>query len=143
MPDDTSRELQTLIDRLQRGEADARRELIGRAYERLRRLAGAMFFRSFPALRGRHEVERVVHDACIRLAQALESVPTPTVADFFRLAARKTHQVLLDMVERHRRLDLREQHAGGRLSGLPPEPSDHSHDPARLALWSEFHGRVA
>jgi RNA polymerase sigma factor (sigma-70 family) len=144
MAEDTNQDLQTLIERLRRGEADARRELIGRAYERLRRLAGAMFHRSFPALRDRHEVESVVHDACIRLVQALESVPTPTVADFFRLAAHKIHQVLLDMVERQRRLALREQQQVRDSSqDQPPEPSDYSHNPADLALWSEFHARVA
>src|SRR5262249_27115438 len=93
MPDDDSVHLQALIDHMNRGDADARRELIGRAYDRLRRLAGAMFHRSFPALKDHHDVESVVHDACLRLVQALDSVATPTVADFFRLAGRKVHQV--------------------------------------------------
>src|SRR5262245_35144694 len=103
MDGDTTERLQSLLDRMNAGDAAARRELIGRAYDRLRLLAGAILNRSFPALRQRHDLDSVLNDSYIRLAQALESVPTPTVADFFRLAARKINHVLLDLIDRHRR----------------------------------------
>jgi RNA polymerase sigma factor (sigma-70 family) len=140
MDGETTLRLQSLLDRMNAGDPTARRELIGRAYDRLRLLAGAILNRSFPALRNRHDLDSVLHDSCIRLVQALESVTTPTVADFFRLAARKINHVLLDLIDRHRR------HPGGLPegpSGLVAEPSDQSHDPARLALWAEFHAQAA
>jgi len=137
--------LQGLLDRMKQGDRAARHELLDRACARLRRLANAMLAGSFPALRGRHELDSVVHEAWLRLLQALEQVEPPTVADFFRLAAHKVRQVLLDMADRQRRRAAREAPA-------PQGDSDtwgfdsvggETFDPARLALWSEFHARVA
>ncbi len=139
MSDDATVQLQLLIDRAGRGDAGARRELLERACARLRRLAATVFYGSFPALRRRHELDSVVHDAWLRLLQALDKTSPPTVADFFRLAAHKVRQVLLDMAERQRRLGGREVLGAGGADG----EAGHTHDPARLALWTEFHERVA
>ena len=144
-PEDASVRLQSLIDRLGRGDAAARRELLDRACNRLRRLAARLMHGSFPALRQHHDLDSVVHETWLRLLQALEKTEPPTVADFFRLAAHKVRQVLLDMADRQRRRVAREAPAlGGDLGfqGLTPEGGQ-SLDPARLALWSEFHARVA
>ena len=67
------------------------------------------------------------------------------MADFFRLAAHKIRQVLLDLAGRERRGAGREFPAGDATSGGGPaaEPGDQTHDPARLALWTELHERVA
>src|SRR5947208_13551172 len=136
---DDSVHLQALIDRAGTGDRAARRELLERACDRLRRLAARIFRESFPALRDRHELDSVVHETWLRLAQALEAASPPTVADFFRLAAHKIRQVLLDMADKHRKLAVRE--AVG-LSGVGGPPSDGTYDPARLAEWTEFHRRV-
>src|SRR6516162_4203219 len=101
-------ELQGLLDRLRRGDREARGLLLERACERLRRLAGRMLHGSFPELARRHEVDSIVHETWMRLLQALEKVDPPTVADFFRLAAHKFRQVLLDMAQRERRRAQRE-----------------------------------
>jgi DNA-directed RNA polymerase specialized sigma24 family protein len=108
MGDDSSVDLQALIDRIRQGDAGARRLLLERACGRLRRLAARLLHGSFPALAARHELDSVVHETWLRLAQALDRVEPPTVADFFRLAAHKIRQVLLDMAERQRRLGGRE-----------------------------------
>jgi RNA polymerase sigma factor (sigma-70 family) len=146
---DDSLILQGVLDRMNRGDGAARRaaqrELLDRACARLRRLAGTMFAGSFPALRDRHELDSVVHEAWLRLFQALEQVEPPTVADFFRLAAHKIRQVLLDMADGQRRRAARA--ASGRGGDAGPDAltfaSDQTLDPVRLALWSEFHARVA
>jgi RNA polymerase sigma factor (sigma-70 family) len=67
------------------------------------------------------------------------------VADFFRLAAHKVRQVLLDMADRQRRRAAREVTGLGGDSdwGGVSSVADQTLDPARLALWSEFHARVA
>jgi RNA polymerase sigma factor (sigma-70 family) len=139
MSDDTTSDLQRLLDRLQGGDDSARRPLLERAHARLRRLAGALLHRSFPALNARHELDSVVHDTWLRLLQALEKTRPPTVADFFRLAAHKVRQVLLDFAQKQRLLPA--QLASGSLA--PPEAAGQTLDPARLAEWTEFHGRVS
>lgn len=77
--------------------------------------------------------------------QALDKADPPTVADFFRLAAHKIRQVLLDMATKQRRIDRREtflsrgdSHDGGDRSGLGSQTVPH----ARLAQWTEFHNKV-
>jgi RNA polymerase sigma factor (sigma-70 family) len=140
MSDETSAELQTLIDRLRAGDETARRELGERAYGRLRRLTAAILRRDFPALARGHDVESVVNDVWIRLLPALDSRP-PTVADFFRLVAFKVRQVLLDLVDRER-LRAHAALAGPGDTAGAADPSDHSHDPGRLAAWTEFHRHV-
>jgi RNA polymerase sigma factor (sigma-70 family) len=144
MNDDASVQLQALIDRIRQGDAAARRQLLERACDRLRRLAATLLHGSFPALRDRHELDSVVHETWLRLVQALDKADPPTVADFFRLAAHKIRPVLLDMAERQRRLARREALGAdpGRGDGPPPDRPDQTHDPARLAQWTEFHERV-
>jgi RNA polymerase sigma factor (sigma-70 family) len=144
MQDDGSAELQGLLDRLRQGDRQARRLLLERACERLRRLAGHMLHGSFPELACRHEVDSVVHETWLRLLQALEKTEPPTVADFFRLAAHKFRQVLLDMTQSERRRAQREVLVlSGTDSQRPASSGATTHDPARLALWTEFHEKVA
>src|SRR5215470_157835 len=109
MDSDDSVVLQSLLDRLRQGDREARRLVLERACERLRRLAGLMLHGSFPEVARRHELDSVVHETWVRLLQALEKTEPPTVADFFRLAAHKIRQVLLDMAERQQRRARREQ----------------------------------
>jgi RNA polymerase sigma factor (sigma-70 family) len=139
-------ELQVLIDRLRQGDRQAGRDLLERAHRRLRKLARRILSGSFPALRGRHDLDSVVDETWLRLLQALEKSEPPTVADFFRLAAHKIRQVLLDLTGRERRRLRHEVAPVGEASstdGRAAEPADQSHDPARLALWAELHGKVA
>jgi RNA polymerase sigma factor (sigma-70 family) len=148
MKEDATVQLQALIDRMRRGDHQALRDLLERAHTRLRKLAARVLGGSFPALAGSHDLDSVVHETWLRLAQALESADPPTVADFFRLAAHKVRQVLLDMADRQRRrrgrevsgVDAGSDPAG---EGAPLEPSDQTYEPARLALWTEMHERVA
>jgi RNA polymerase sigma factor (sigma-70 family) len=143
MGDADSTELQGLLDRLREGDREARRLLLERACERLRRLAGRMLHGSFPELARRHEVDSVVHETWVRLLQALENTEPPTVADFFRLAAHKFRQVLLDMAEGERRRGRREALGLSGADGAAPSAGGATYDPARLALWTEFHEKVA
>src|SRR6516225_3130423 len=145
MTEDGSVELQGLLDRLRQGDREARRLLLERACERLRRLAGRMLHGSFPELARRHELDSVVHETWVRLLQALDKTEPATVADFFRLAAHKFRQVLLDMVPSKRRRGQREVlgQSGVDSEGPVPSAASTSHDPARLALWTEFHEKVA
>src|SRR5262249_51885128 len=141
---DTTRELQTLLDRLREGDKSARREFLELVCGRLRRLAAKILYGSFTGLQARHEVDSVVHETWLRLMQALDKPDPPTVEDFFRLAAHKIRQVLLDMAERQKRIDQREtfQSYGDSQSGARSEPSNQTYDGSRLAQWTEFHSKV-
>jgi RNA polymerase sigma factor (sigma-70 family) len=145
MDNDGSVELQALLDRLRLGDREARRLLLERACERLRRLATRMMHGSFPEVARRHEVDSVVHETWVRLLQALDKTEPATVADFFRLAAFKFRQVLLDMAQSERRRAQREVLglSGAGSDGPAPAAASTTHDPARLGLWTEFHEKVA
>jgi RNA polymerase sigma factor (sigma-70 family) len=146
MTADATVELQLLIERLRQGDRQACRDLLERAHGRLRRLAGRILSGSFPALRGRHDLDSVVNETWLRLLQAVEKSEPPTVADFFRLAAYKIRQVLLDLAARERRHLSHLVAPVGETSStdsVSEDPSDRSHDPARLALWTELHNAVA
>jgi RNA polymerase sigma factor (sigma-70 family) len=136
--------MQDLLDRLRQGDREARRQFLELACTRLRRLAAKILYGSFPNLRARHDVDSVVHETWLRLMQALDKADPPTVEDFFRLAAHKIRQVLLDMADRKRRLDQRETLLG--TASFPPgrtdRPEEHTYDAGRLALWTEFHNQV-
>ncbi len=137
-------ELQRLLDRLRAGDQQARREFLEQACGRLRRLAGKILSGSFANLQRRHDVDSVVHETWLRLMHALQKTDPQTVADFFRLAAHKIRQVLLDMAaERQRQLHQNETlfPASDSLASRG-EPADMSLDGARLAVWTEFHNQV-
>jgi RNA polymerase sigma factor (sigma-70 family) len=148
MEQNSTSQLQTLLDRLRQGDRQARREFLEQVCERLRRLAAKILSGSFPSLQARHEVDSVVHETWLRLMQALDKADPPTVADFFRLAAHKIRQVLLDMVTKQRRVDQRETFLGPADSqatgaaGPHAEPGNRTYDGAKLALWTELHNKV-
>src|SRR5262249_56480910 len=99
---------------------------------------------AFLGLAHRDEMDSVVHETWVRLLQALDKTEPPTVADFFRLAAHKFRQVLLDMAQGERRRAQREVLGLSGADGAGPAPSGASttHDPARLALWAAFPDEV-
>lgn len=144
MDQHTTLALQTLLDRLRQGDKTARRDFLEQVCGRLRRLAAKILFRSFPGLQTRHDVDSVVHETWLRLMQAIDKADPPTVADFFRLAAHKIRQVLLDMATRQRRVDGRETHfaLGKSQPTGQSEPSNQTYDAAKLAQWTEFHEQV-
>jgi len=142
MDEDGSVELQGLLDLLRKGDREARRLLLERACERLRQLAGRMLHGSFFELARRHELDSVVHETWVRLVQALEKTEPPTVADFFRLAAHKVRQVLLDMAARQRRLASREALGFSDVTHPAMGAAQQTYDPGRLAQWTEFHEKV-
>src|SRR5262249_42355676 len=144
MQEDSSGELQALLDRVRQGDHEARRKLLERACDRLRRLAAHMLHGSFPDVARRHDLDSIIHETWMRFLPALEKTDLPTVADFFRLAAHKFRQVLLDMAQTERR---RAQHEiiglkGPDSEGDTPSFGNSTYDPARLALWTEFHENV-
>jgi RNA polymerase sigma factor (sigma-70 family) len=134
-------QLEKILGGLRSGDQEARRKFLELACSRLQRLAAKILTGSFPNLRGRHDVDSVVHETWLRLLQALDKISPPTVEDFFRLAAHKIRQVLLDMAEKQRWTQQRETLLGDE-SVAGAGNSELTYDAGRLALWTEFHERV-
>jgi RNA polymerase sigma-70 factor (ECF subfamily) len=143
--DDGDTRLESLIDRLDRGDAAATRELIGLASERLSRLTASLMTK-FPELRQRHEPNSVVNTVYEKLHRAIAESRPPTPRDLFGLSAHVIRLTLLDVLRKDRRHDEVE---GARLVGDgssagvgAPEPGTESSDPQRLAYFTEVHEAV-
>jgi RNA polymerase sigma factor (sigma-70 family) len=147
MSGDTTADVRDLIERLRRGDDSAREALLERVYSRLQRIAAATFHTEFPRLRDRHDLDSVVDEAWMRLMGALDNVRPDSPEDFYSLMFHKVRQVLLDMARRQTRDDGRrpQEFSGANEAGALAsfKVDDTTHDPARLAFWTEFHGKVA
>jgi RNA polymerase sigma-70 factor (ECF subfamily) len=148
MSADSSTQLQGLLDRVAAGDPAARQELIGRAYERLRRLAHKML-RGFPRVRAFEDTADVLHDSLPRLVRALEGVPPATVADFFHRMSRALRWELLNLLRRYygpegpggKEGPLGTGHSTANAALALPEPGTAA-SPSELARWTEFHEAV-
>jgi RNA polymerase sigma-70 factor (ECF subfamily) len=138
--------IQSLIDGLRAGDDSARAALLECACQRLARLARKML-RGYPGVGCWEQTDDVLQNALIRLDRALKAVVPPTARDFFRLAAAQIRRELIDLARRHSGPQGLGAHcaacAGAEDTNSPPEPArepaDTTHDPERLALWTEFH----
>jgi RNA polymerase sigma-70 factor (ECF subfamily) len=146
-PDDG--QLQGWIDRLQAGDAAARDELLGRACERLRRLTRKML-KDYGRLRRWEETDDVLQNALVRLWGALRQATPTSSREFFGLAGLQIRRELIDLARQYfgpegvgarHASHAREGDGGGAPHALA-EPADTTHDPGRLALWTEFHQQV-
>lgn len=146
MHGDTTADVKDLIERLRHGDHTARTALLERVYHRLRRIAAATFRKEFSRLSARHDLNSVVDEAWIRLLKALESAEVSTAEEFYGLMFHKVRHVLLDMARRQTRDDARARHgppdSAGSDAEVPYDAGESTHDPARLAFWTEFHCEV-
>jgi RNA polymerase sigma factor (sigma-70 family) len=146
MDGETTSDLVDLIERLGKGDEAAQRRLLERAHERVVRIAATIFYKDFPVLQERHDLESVVSETWLRLASSLLAVQPRGIDDFFGLVIVKVRQVLLDMARRQLRADHRRVYGARDAdeSGQAGEcdPGDISHDPRQLALFTEFHEQV-
>jgi RNA polymerase sigma factor (sigma-70 family) len=142
----TTTDVQALLDRLRRGDASARRELLERAHHRLVRIASSLFQGDFRSLQGRHDLESVVDEAWMGLLRALDSTQPETAERFFGLVFVKVRHALLQIARRQRRHDA--HRLNGPLDADEPEAlgafdrGDSTDEPGRLALLSELHEQI-
>jgi RNA polymerase sigma factor (sigma-70 family) len=134
------------LERHRAGDPAARNELIRHSQERLRLLTRQML-RDYPRLQQWEDTSDVFQGALIRLTRALGDVTPPSPQDFLCLAAALIRRELIDLSRHHfgRHGDGRHQQALGRPVGddTPPERSDSSDEPCKLALWGEIHNYIA
>jgi RNA polymerase sigma-70 factor (ECF subfamily) len=149
MGDESTTQLQVLIERMNNGDAAAAKQLVGHACERLRLLTRRML-RDFPGVRRQDDSDDILNSAVVRLLRALEVVSVASVEEFFRLAAMEIRRELLDLARhygRHRKAKAQNVPKADDDSsdGTPPAVPDDSAsttEPHHLMLWTEFHQRV-
>jgi RNA polymerase sigma factor (sigma-70 family) len=92
--------LQSCLERLARGELEARDELIAIACDRMRGLAHRML-QTFPTVRRWNETEDVVQNAAMRLYRALGDTVPRDARGFSGLASLQVRRELLDLAKKH------------------------------------------
>src|SRR5579884_1525840 len=139
-------QIQAWLDRLRSGDAAACDELLRCACERLHNLARKML-RSYPNVHRWEQTDDVLQNATLRLYRTLQQIPVETARDFFRLAALNIRRELLDLAKHY----YGPQGHGARHASIADDSSlsspdatrldapDLSHEPSRIAAWSEFH----
>jgi RNA polymerase sigma-70 factor (ECF subfamily) len=145
MSENESTLVQRHLDRLQAGDLAARDELVARAYGKLQEQVARMLGQ-YPGVRRWEEADDVTNNAASRLWRALEEARPATALHFYHLAAVQVRRELIDLARRYAGPEgiaaNHESVAPGDDSHRVADPSDHSHDPAQLALWAEFHRQV-
>jgi RNA polymerase sigma factor (sigma-70 family) len=144
---ESSTMLQACLDRLAAGDNKARAELLEHASCRFRKLASHMI-KDFARVRRWVDTDDVFQGALMRLWRALEQVKPASVIDFSRLAALEIRRELLDLARSYygphgHGANVQPHNAAGdsRPNQLAAQ-SDSTLNPARLALWTEFHDQV-
>ncbi len=138
-----NQQLQSQLDRLRKGDARARDDLIRLAGERLTVLARKMLA-GFPSLRPLEQTEDVFQSGVMRLWRSLEQVNPNSVQEFLGLAALHMRRELIDLIRRHQGRGPagdRPRVAAG-PGEAPVSDCDSTYEPGKLATWTEFHRRV-
>ncbi len=138
--------LEECIQRLNAGDALARSELLNLTCDRMLRLTRRIK-QSFPAVGRWEQTEDVCQNASLKLYEALNDVVLSDARHYFRLAAKKIRETLLDL-SRHYQGPLG---TGANHATMPPAAAHESFfanpldvgelttDPRRIAEWTEMH----
>jgi RNA polymerase sigma-70 factor (ECF subfamily) len=127
-----------LIRQLGAGDGAANEALLACARVRLEALTHKML-RRYPGVARWEATDDVLQNAMVRLDRALKVVPPRTTLDFLRLASTQIRRELIDLARRYAGPEgLGAHHASRDLAGASA-PGGDTHDPARLASWTEFH----
>ncbi|HZZ80392.1 MAG TPA: sigma-70 family RNA polymerase sigma factor [Gemmataceae bacterium] len=136
MSEDSTQILQAFIDRMNEGDSSALAALLEHANARLVRVA-RVIRKDFPRLQNHEETGDVLQKSMIRLLRALQTVKVTTAKEFLQLSALQIRRELLDLARRPTWVKNATD-----IDGAVPDDSDHTHNPFRLADWTEFHRKV-
>jgi RNA polymerase sigma-70 factor (ECF subfamily) len=150
MAEASTTQLQLWVERMKAGDAKAADALLSHVYERLSRLTRKMLH-DYPGVQRWEQSSDVLHNAALRLLNALRKVEVTSSVQFYRLAAVQIRRELIDLARHYygpegsganHATDLKPRRADSTPPTPAYDPSDSSNDPGRLALWTEFHERV-
>ena len=148
----TSIDVGRLLDRLAAGDDAARDQLVGRALDRLTVLARGQLHR-FPAVARWEQTDDVVQGVALRIRRALRDVRPADPRAFFGLCSWHIRNELLQLHRKHYgREGVGANHASPRPDRHDDDArhdpgsahaADTTHEPAKLARWTEVHARIA
>jgi RNA polymerase sigma factor (sigma-70 family) len=147
---ETTLAVERCVERMNRGESDARDELMHVAFERLQRIAKKMMH-GYERVGRWEQTDDVVQNASLRLYKSLQQAPIVDARHFYRLAALQIRRELVDLCRHyHGQLGLGANHqtqvrpAAGEASAISPayELGEEAEDPQNMEQWSEFHEAV-
>jgi RNA polymerase sigma factor (sigma-70 family) len=146
-----TRQVQQLLERMDRGDHDAREQLLEMTCGRLNGLVRKML-RNFPTVQRWEQTDDVFQNATLRLLRALDGSIPSDARHFFRLAAMQIRRELIDLSRRYQGpLGLANHHVSQRPTADGSDSSDQfnlaegcetTNDPQALFRWSEFHQQV-
>jgi RNA polymerase sigma factor (sigma-70 family) len=143
-------ELQEIINRFNRGDPQARDELVDRAYERLRRLTSRALH-GFPQVARWEQTDDVLQLCALALHRALGEVRPQNVRAFMGLAALQIRRKLIDLARQYNGPEgIGANHATDFKNFLAQidNPADlhpvvdKTAGPLTLQLWTEFHQTI-
>jgi len=146
----TTSQLDDLLQRFCAGDETARQLIIERSLERLRVLSRRQL-RKFPQVERWNETDDILQGAAQRLYRALESVRPASAREFFGLCSAMIRRELLDLkrslfgplgLGANHASGYRQDSGGGSSRPDDGHRGDTTHDPAKLARWTELHERI-
>jgi RNA polymerase sigma-70 factor (ECF subfamily) len=140
--------LQRLLDRIKVGDEAARDLLFEHACERLRRLV-RLQLRRFPRVKRWDQTDDVLNNVMMRMVEAMRGMSLGTPREFFALCGTQIRRQLIDLKRHYYGAEGMGRHHRTAAPSAEGEPApnladgtDDTHDPAHLALWTEFHEQV-
>jgi RNA polymerase sigma-70 factor (ECF subfamily) len=147
MSNDSTTQIQRLLDGIQLGDDASRDALIRHSCERLKRLTRKML-KGYPRLRRWEQTDDVLQNAILRLHRSLAKVRPKSVADFFALATTQIRRSLIDLARHdygpegdaaHHETDHADDEG---QRGILAQTVDGQAEPTSLSQWTDFHEQV-
>jgi len=146
---DVEGQLEACLARANAGDDEARQQLLAIADERLLTLSRKLK-RGFPRVGRWEQTEDVCQQASLKLYEALRTTNIVDARHFFRLAAKKIRETLIDLARHYQgALGVGANHATQMKSesgDSPISPLEHAgemtQNPQHLAQWQELHNQI-
>ena len=107
--------------------------------------------RGFPRVHRWEQTDDVLQNSLVRLDRAMRSVVPTTAQEFLGLATTQIRRELIDLARRYSGPEgmganhgsWADANANAGTDDAAADVSELTHEPSRLALWTEFHRHVA
>ena len=143
-------QLETVLKAANAGDDEARQQLLLIADERLLTLSRKLK-RGFPRVGRWEQTEDVCQQASLKLYDALSKTEVTDARHFFRLAAKKIRETLIDLARHYQGAHGVGSHHATQLRSAPGDTAAPSHferademtqNPQHLAQWQELHTQI-
>lgn len=147
---DVEGQLEACLERANAGDDEARQQLLAIADERLLTLSRKLK-RGFPRVGRWEQTDDVCQQASLKLYEALKATNVVDSRHFFRLAAKKIRETLIDLARHYQGAHgVGANHATqmkpSSSGDAPPSPLEHAgemtQNPQHLAEWRELHTHI-